>query len=110
MDIDFKSTKLRKQCNEDKEMIKVHGPIRAKKIRQRLDDLSAAPSLETMRHLPGRCHELSGDRKGQLSLDLDGPYRLTFEPIGDNIQDTNGGLDWKLVNKIRVLSIEDYHG
>lgn len=109
MEIDFKTHKLQKQCNQDKAMLKEHGEIRAKKLRQRLDDLKAAPNLFVMRNLPGRCHELKGDKKGQLALDLDQPYRLIFEPVGENIYTADGGLDWSAVTSIRILSIEDYH-
>jgi proteic killer suppression protein len=109
VDVDFKTEKLRKQCNEDKEMVKVHGPCRAQKLRQRLDDLRAAPNLYIMRSLPGRCHELKGDKKGELAVDLDHPYRLIFEPVGENIHKVDGGLDWNAVTSIRILSIEDYH-
>ena len=33
-----------------------------------------------MRHLPGRCHELKGDREGELTLDLVHPTPI-FEAI-----------------------------
>jgi proteic killer suppression protein len=47
-----------------------------------------------MRSLPGRCHELHGDRAGELSLDLDHPYRLLFRPTADPGPGSGGGLDW----------------
>lgn len=60
-----------------------------------MDDLVAALTLEEFRNLPGRCHELHSDRAGQLSLDLDGPYRLIFEPADDPIPTKpDGGLEW----------------
>lgn len=63
-----------------------------------------------MRTLPGRCHELSADHKGQISIDLDGPYRLIFEPAHEPLPvDGNGSLDWVLVTAIRVLCIKDTH-
>jgi proteic killer suppression protein len=63
-----------------------------------------------MRNLPGRCHELKGDREGQLAIDLNQPYRIIFEPVGEELYKDDGGLDWNLVKSIRILSIEDYHG
>lgn len=64
-----------------------------------------------MRTLPGRCHELTGDRKGELAVDLRGPYRLVFEPA-DNPPPVkeDGGLDWRRVTAVRILEVEDYHG
>jgi plasmid maintenance system killer protein len=111
LNITFESRKFREQCNSQKLLVRRQGSRRAKKIRQRLDDLHAAQTLEDMRNLPGRCHELTGDRCGQLSLDLDGPYRLIFEPAHTTIpRKPDGGLDWKGVTAVRIIQVEDTHG
>jgi len=92
-------------------LIKSYGSKRARKIQLRLAQLSAAEQLEDLRNLPGRCHELKGNKRGQLSLDLDHPYRLIFKPA-DNppaIKDDDGGIDWKRVKKITILGVEDTH-
>ncbi len=61
--------------------------------------------------LPGRCHELTGDRARQLSIDLDHPYRLIFEPVEEPPPlKRDGGLDWSAVLAIRIIGIEDTHG
>ena len=67
--------------------------------------------MEVIRSLPGsRCHELKGNRKGQLSLDLKHPYRLIIEPADDPIPyKTDGGLDWTRVTIVRVIEVIDYH-
>jgi hypothetical protein len=63
-----------------------------------------------MRGLAGKCHELSGDRKGQLGMRLTGGKRLIFEPANDPLPTLDdGGLDWERVDAIRVLEIVDYH-
>jgi proteic killer suppression protein len=81
MKIKFSSDKFGKICNRQELLIRKYGPERAKRIRQRLDDLEAAGTLGDFRFLPGRCHELTADLEGLLSLDLDGPYRLYFRPM-----------------------------
>lgn len=97
-------------CNSDRLLKKYHGVLRAKKIRQRLDDLRSADNLDVMKSLPGRCHELKGNRHGQLSLDLDHPWRLIFSPFDDPPALKNdGGIDWKNVQTIKILGIEDTH-
>lgn len=59
----------------------------AKKIHQRIDELTAADSVEMMiQYHIGRCHRLTGDREGQYALDLEHPYRLICTQIGDAIQ------------------------
>jgi proteic killer suppression protein len=43
-------------------------------------------------------------------LDLDGPYRLLFEPSQDPVPiKPDGGLDWSLVTAIRITGIDDTH-
>ena len=70
----------------------------ADKIHQRIDELSAADTIEMMiQYHIGRCHLLSQDRKGQYALDLVHPYRLVFSKSGDKIQIAN------------VIEIVDYH-
>ena len=113
MDISFKSTKLEKVFNEGKRLKKVHGEIRAKKIGIRLKELRAATSLYDFwppKSSPDRCHELTKERKGQLSVDLDHPYRLIFEPNHNPVPSKpDGGLDWRQVKAIMITGIEDTH-
>jgi proteic killer suppression protein len=110
MDIVFKTKKLEKEFNNQKSLEKSHGQKRAKRIRQRLDDLRDVNNLAEMRQLPGRCHELTQDRQGQLALDLDHPYRLIFEPANEPIPTKeDGGLDWSKVTTVKILEIDDYH-
>jgi proteic killer suppression protein len=64
-----------------------------------------------MRQLPGaRCHELTGDLKGQLAVDLAHPFRLVFSPAHDP-QPTkeDGGLNWTEVTAICIDNVVDYH-
>jgi plasmid maintenance system killer protein len=96
--------------NEMKRLVRRHNAQRAKLIRRRLDELRAASNLEFTRNLPGRCHELKGDRAGQLSLDLDGPYRLLFSPAHEPIpRKSDGGMDWTKVTAIILVGVVDTH-
>ncbi len=111
MDILFASSELADECNDSKRLLRKHNRARAKLIRRRLDDLRAAPNLHAMRNLPGRCHELKGNRAGQLSVDLDGPYRLVFAPAHNEIPvKPDGGLDWGRVTAVAVIKVVDTHG
>ena len=110
MDILFKNDKMRGEFNDSRLLIKRHGEPRAKLIRRRLDDLRAAEVLDDLRYAPGRCHELKGDRDEQLSLDLDGPYRLVFEIARNPVpRKPDGGLDWKGIGIIRILEVTNTH-
>lgn len=110
VEITFDTNRLREECSSFRLLVKRYGERQAKKIRQRLDDLRAAAALEDMRYIGGRCHELKGDRQGQLSLDLVHPYRLIFEVANEPIpRKPDGGLDWKQVTAVRILGVEDTH-
>lgn len=110
MEISYKSRKLEKQLTDPKEMAKSFGQL-ARKLNQRIKDLSEADNLAIMRTMPAaRCHELAGDRKGELSVDVSGNYRLIFEPNHNPIPEkVDGGLNWEEVTKIQINEIEDYH-
>ena len=101
---------LGEEFNSQKKLRRVHGDVRAKLINRRLDQLRAAPNLGTMRSLPGRTHELKVDRKGIISIDLDGPYRLLFSPAHEPLPaKADGRLNWEQVTMICVLGVEDTH-
>ena len=112
MDIRFKNRKLAKRCNDETKLVHTYGPNNAKWITQRLNELSAMSNLAVARKLPQlRCHELEGDRKGQLAVDVRQPFRLVFEVDQDPVpKKEDGGLDWTKVESIKIMAIEDYHG
>lgn len=114
MEITFSSAKLKKQLNEGKAMVKVHGPRRAQKLRIVLASLRAAQNLGIFAppySPPNRCHELTGNLKGVLSIDLDHPYRLLFCPKNDPLpMREEGGLDWNRVTIIEIKGVENTHG
>ena len=107
----FKTSKLKKECNNKVLMVKRFGTKRARLLKRRLAELAAANLLEDLSNLPqARCHELKGNRKGYLSVDLDHPYRLIFEPADNPIpKKTDGGLDWSKVTEIRIIGVENTH-
>lgn len=114
MDISFAGKALWKQLNEEKTMIKTHGPLRTKKLKIVLTQFRAASNLGIFAppmSPPHRCHELTGNRKGRLTVDLDHPYRLVFKPNHDPLPErSEGGLDWTQVTAVEITGIENTHG
>jgi proteic killer suppression protein len=109
VDIVFKNDKLAKEFNDERALLRNRGQRQGRLIMLRLAELRAAKTLVIMRALPrARCHELKGDRKRELSVDLDHPYRLIFMPEHDPIPTlADGGLDWTKVTRIKILGVED---
>lgn len=98
MEITYKNKKIEKVCTNAKIAERTYGREMADKIHQRIDEITAADTVELMiRFHIGRCHPLSQNRKGQYAVDLVHPYRLVFEKNGEIIQIAN------------ILEIVDYH-
>lgn len=86
------------------------GDRRGKLLLKRLNDLYDAETLEETRYLPGKYHELIGNRKGQWACDLDHPYRLIFEPQEKPIpSNADGKYLWIEIKAIEIVEIVDYH-
>ena len=111
MEVLFSTRKMQRDCSTERDMVRRWGKPLAKKLQQRLMELSAAQTLADMSRLPpARCHELTLDRKGQLSVDLAHPYRLIFVPDHDPAPSkTDGGLDWAGVTRVLVVKVVDTH-
>lgn len=111
MEVLFSIRKLQRDCSGEREMIRRWGRPLARKLQQRLMELAAARTLADMSRLPpARCHELTLDRKGQLSVDLAQPYRLIFAPDHDPVPlKPDRGLDWAGVTRVLILEVADTH-
>lgn len=98
LQIEYNNRALEKVCTDAQEARKKYGQKMAEKIQQRIGEISAAPSVETLVQFKiGRCHALGGNRNGQYAMDLVHPYRLVFKKNGTDIQ------------IVKILEIVDYH-
>lgn len=98
MQIEYRTKKLEKACTNAAEATKLYGHEMAAKIHQRIDEITAASSVEMMiQYRIGRCHPLKGNRKNQYAVDLIHPHRLVFEKRESEIQIVN------------IMKIIDYH-
>lgn len=109
MRILFKTLKFEKVCSNSKKVVKKYGDRNGSLIIRRIQELQAAPCLADMRSLPGRCHELTGNRKGDITIDLEHPYRLVFRPNPPPPLKKDGGLDWTQVRAVIICDVEDTH-
>jgi len=66
-----------------------------RRIQERLSVMHAASSLKDI-DLPGyRLHRLKGDRAGRWAIDINGPWRITFE--------------WRDDGDVYRVDLEQYH-
>lgn len=110
MVIFYTSNKMDKEFNSAKQLIRNRGEVRAKKIMLRKTQLEDAENMEQLRNLPGHYHALTENLSGRFAADLDGPYRLIFEPNEDPLPELPaGGLDWSKVTNVTILGVLNYH-
>lgn len=110
MNITIRDRKLKKIADSRAKLIARYGKNRGEKLKERLDDLMAATTLEDVRHLPGNHHELVKNRKGQWACSLDGAYRLIYIPHENPIPtDPDGRYIWDEIVGVEIIEIEDYH-
>lgn len=110
MDITFTDKKLEKLSTDYNKCRAKMGDKRANLFFKRLNNLRDAKTLEDVRNLPGRFHELTSNRKGQWACDLDHPYRLVFTPQENPIPtNEHGQFIWIAIKAVEIIDIEDYH-
>ena len=111
MVIHFRNKKLEKVFSTEKDLIRSYGVEQGRMLRRRVTELSAVRCLADLRSLPQlRAHELTGDRKGQISITARQPYRLIILAANEPLSRLpDGGLDWTMVTEITVLEVVNYH-
>ncbi|MBP6483259.1 MAG: killer suppression protein HigA [Rhodoferax sp.] len=108
MEINFNDKNVRELCEKRAVAVKKLGPLCARKLRSRLDDLDAAERVSDL--VAGNPHPLKRDRLGEFALDLAGGYRLTFKSANDPVpRYEDGGIDWTQVTIVCIEFIGDYH-
>lgn len=111
MDIQFKTNKLKKSVATLLAIKENYGTM-AKSVNIRLNELRHVTCLEEMRSIPqANCHELFHNWDDHLSVDVSKNHRIIFKPDNNPIPlKEDGGLDWSLVTKIKIMEIAiDYH-
>lgn len=111
MEIHFRTRRLQKIFNSEKNLSREYGSRMAQRIKVRLAVLKNARSLSQVpRTPPDRCHPLAGNRLGQYAVDLAQPYRLVFEPEHDPLpRRDDGGVNLCEVTAITLVGVLDYH-
>lgn len=105
----FDSIKLQRTVEDPKKMEKKFGSNCAKRLRLRLNSLRAADCVLDLVQLPGRWHQLGGDRADQWAGDLEHPFRIIIRANQELPVVGPGGVDWGEVTRVSVVEIVDYH-
>ncbi len=111
MDTNFRTEKLQKIFNSDKDLQKKYNKFMVRKIKMRLAVMRSADTLAMVpTNRPVRRHLLKGKRSGQYAVDLVHPFRLVFEPNHDPIPGKeDGGIDERQITAVTIIEVVDYH-
>ena len=109
MQLAFHSAWLRTICESERIAKGELGGAAAEVLKHRLADMTAATSVSDL--VAGRPRVLEGTPRDQMAVELCEGYVITFvanhtkNPITEP-----GDMDWKRVNRIKILRIECDHG
>jgi proteic killer suppression protein len=108
MNIDYKSRKLRKICEDPSNAQKEYGKQIGNKITQRVGELIAADCLDDISKIPAaELHSLEGTRSNQFAVTLVQPFRLVFSAVSE---DKVSITSLKEIKIIRIEEVVNYHG
>lgn len=110
MEILYSNNKLKKQITDLRELDKAFGQL-ARQINKRVSELTSCDNLSIMKLFPqAKCHELSGNRKGQLAIKVSGNFRIIFIPNHNPVPEKeDGGMNWVEITSITIIEVSDYH-
>lgn len=110
IEIAWTDPKMGRTAARESLALRTWGKDRWNVIRRRLASLAAAPTLADMRGVPGRFHQLAGDRAHQFALRINANERLVLEPDHNPLPALPaGGVDLAAVTRIRIIEVVDYH-
>ena len=111
LDILFSSEALRRLCHDDEIALRTLDPAVMRRLRARLDDLSAAASLAYAAKLPGRFHRLTGrNPHSRFAIHLSSGFRLVIVPSVTPLPlCSDGSPDLDKITTITVISIGKVH-
>lgn len=105
MKLIFATESFRNECNNQDLLVKRYGASRARSLRQRLDELSAADVLEDMRSMPHVPFHAFPDSPGDLAVEAGAPYWLCFRPFPASESGPPVASDWKKIDSILILGL-----
>ena len=109
MQVRFSSERLQKLLSDDKAMTKKYGKDASRTVSIRLAHLVAVSNVAELLQMPGRWHQLLGNRSGQLAADISKSFRLIITSTRNPPTTAAGSIDWKRVEAVTVLELVDYH-
>ena len=107
MEIFYNTKKIAGLCNDNKKSLKKFGEKATKGLLQRLTQLKAVSRLGDFKF--DKPHPLKGNRLRQFAITVYGGLRIILEASEPSPMMEDGSIDWNNVEKIKIITVEDYH-
>lgn len=103
----FADEQVHMQAISLERMVQEYGERKARRIRQRLDELDAAGCLAGIRTLPAmRCRSVN-NQPDLVTICTLSPARIRLKAENDAYFDTDGALNWYAVTTITIISLNE---
>lgn len=110
MELAFADRSFRDLCLNESLAREAFGGSLAEKLKSRLADLAAAYVASDLLALAGKPRELTGDRRGQMVMDIVDKQCLVFQSGHANERLLQSGdVDWSRVRRILIFGLESCH-
>lgn len=109
MELAFRSLRLQRILEDQKEIKRTFGSDSQRKIMQQMSLLNSAETMQDVFSGIGGWHELEGNRKGQCAGDAGGGLRIIVKPNPPVPMKPDRGTDWTKVKSVQVVEVGDYH-
>lgn len=105
MQLIFATEALRNECNNQELLVKRHGAVMARLMRQRLDELYNSESLADLLSLPHVAVHALPDSPGDLAVEIGRPYWLVFRPEPPSAAHDHGAGKWNKIDSVRITGL-----
>lgn len=111
MEVFAKDTKMEKLISSDRELQKAYGAPTARIIQRRISELRALSNLQMATTLPQlKFHALSGNRKNQWAIKIDGNNRMILIEAHKNTCPPPNTSDISHITAVTITELcIDYH-
>lgn len=98
----FITEQLRTDCVSLERLVKQYGEKKARRIRQRLDELDAVQNLAQVKSLPAANCRSIDNRAGVIAVDTIPPACILLQAVN-----LNSGTGWHQVTTVQIIKLNE---
>lgn len=107
MIICFAKEETRSVCRSLESLVEKYGESKARRIKQRLDELDAAHNLAHLRTLPAAKCYLIDEKVGSLAVSTIPPAYILIQPAEiSTTHHSDGNLNWQNIEAVEIIQLD----